>query len=96
MAEPMGAAELQRLPDGGDAESLTRVQRAVKVRLLDRANASTCLRGGKPASPRQTETNYATVAKIDRELRRFQRVRTVARRTEDDAPFDTKFVFAAL
>ena len=37
VAEPMRAAELQRLPDRGDAKGFARVQGAVKIRLLNGA-----------------------------------------------------------
>ena len=96
VAEAVCAADLQRLPDGGHAECLARVEGRVEIRLLDRVEClDVFLRRMAGLFAREVKADDAVMAEIHGEFRGFERIGAVAHRADDEAPFHAEFFLPA-
>ena len=89
MTQPLGAAPLERLPDGRQAERLTGVDRHVEVRAVDELERVQVAAGREARlGARDVEAHDALVAVADGQLGDLDRARELAHRGDDGAHDD--------
>ena len=89
VAQPLGAAPLERLPDGRQAKRLTGVDRQMEVRLVNEVEGvQVARRRVAGLGTGHVEAHDAVVAIADGELCDLDRARELAHRGDDEAHLD--------